>query len=258
MAQLSNRPAVLLTLPERAYLALNVAKLDADAAAVLVAISERESGGWSNAYRPASKNPGGGNDRGVLQFNSKAYPNISDDEAFDPVRAFARAGSIIKAKERGGREGFGPWDIGPNAYSGNPKQIDTSAAANAVRSPIDPSPKLVAKGLTGAGNAIAAGFDIPGPFDDWAKSGVDALPNPLDVGGDIVSAIVAVFQPVGDAFATIGRLFANLVDPGWWRRIGVGALGIGLILAAIVWMNRQAITSAIPAGRAAKAAGAIK
>lgn len=55
--------------------------------ATATAIVLRESGGDAKAYRPASQNPNGGNDRGWWQWNDKWHPDVSDVVAFDPVKS---------------------------------------------------------------------------------------------------------------------------------------------------------------------------
>lgn len=55
------------------------------------AIVLRESGGNATAYRDASQNRLGGNDRGWWQFNSKAHPDVSDIVAYDPIKSTAVA-----------------------------------------------------------------------------------------------------------------------------------------------------------------------
>lgn len=95
-----------------------------------VAIVGRETGGTfdTRAFRPASANPGGGNDRGMWQWNDKAHPEITDADAYDPQRATAWA-----ARKSAGFTDFGPWDIGPNAYSGDDKLPELQASAHWTR-----------------------------------------------------------------------------------------------------------------------------
>lgn len=96
-----------------------------DGVVTAVAIVGRETGGTfdTRAFRPASRNPAGGNDRGGWQFNDKYHPDVSDADAYDFKRATAHA-----ARKSAGFTDFGVWDIGPNAYSGRDKLPELMAS----------------------------------------------------------------------------------------------------------------------------------
>ena len=53
-----------------------------------------ESGGDTNALRPARLNPRGGDDRGLWQINNKAWPNVTDLTAYDPQASTMWAYSV--------------------------------------------------------------------------------------------------------------------------------------------------------------------
>jgi hypothetical protein len=211
-------PGITLSRPELAHLAINFAKLTGDDAATLVAIAHAESRGVTNAYRPASKNPSGGDDRGVLQWNSKAHPDISDADAYNPVRAFAIAGTKIAAAG-GGIAGMGAWNVGPKAYSGRERgDLDLTAARNAVASPVNPLQRIIGAGLL---------------------TEIGTIPAVLDAAGSGASTVVDAATGVLDWTLSLGTLLARLIDPTWWQRIGVGALGVAAVIAAIVITTRS-------------------
>lgn len=63
----------------------------------LIKLAFREGGLKRDAFRPEEKNPGGGEDRGVFQINSKAFPSISQEQANDPRFATLWAISLIES-----------------------------------------------------------------------------------------------------------------------------------------------------------------
>jgi hypothetical protein len=56
----------------------------------------------------------------------------------------------------------------------------------------------------------------------------------------------------------LGRLLENLLNPRFWLRVGQGLASAVLLLIGLGLVFRQDATSLIPAGRIAKAAGAMK
>jgi len=101
-----SQPSHYISMKEAANYAL-AAGFRGEAAAVIVAIAWAESDGNRYACRynpPTDKNPTGSWDRGILQINDYWHSEITDDQAFDPARAFQAAYSISK----GGTD-FGDW-----------------------------------------------------------------------------------------------------------------------------------------------------
>lgn len=74
------------------------------------AVMQGESGGDSNAYRPESKNPGGGNDRGLFQINDKWHPATKEQNMMDPETNIAYAAKVYK--QRGWRDWYAARKIG--------------------------------------------------------------------------------------------------------------------------------------------------
>ncbi len=132
------RPGCVLTLPEIAFIVLHTKQIAANLATI-TALSWRESaGGQTDAYRPTRLNPLGGEDRGIVQFNSDAFSWLSDDWCYHPLLAMSALGVVSK----GGLE-LGPWNIGPRHYGSVERtDLDLAAAAFAVENPANPYWKL--------------------------------------------------------------------------------------------------------------------
>lgn len=217
MATRRDVPGVTLTAPEIAYLAASVG-WTGDDIAVAVAIVLAESGGVTNAFRPESANPGGGNDRGLWQINDKAHPwtKGKDDLAvYHPFMATRFARDIY---DRSG--GWGAWNYGPKAYSGKSRTLDLAPGRAAAAAPVDPTPRLAAAGL------------------DGKPEGIGAVDIATRAGGAVLDAVGNVI-PWANGLAT---LLAAITSGAWWRRIGVGALGAGLVVVAIAVANRGILT----------------
>lgn len=63
--------------------------------ATAVAVALQESGGWTQA---TNVNPDGSIDRGLWQINSKAHPEVTEAQAFDPVWATAYAYQVYQGR----------------------------------------------------------------------------------------------------------------------------------------------------------------
>ena len=224
-------PGVTLTRPEIAWIVID-SGFRGDARVWATAIIWRESQGVTNAFRPASENPGGGDDRGICQFNSKAFPNISDDVAYAPRAAIKRMYYIANGESirphASDKDLFGAWNVGRYHY-GKTESVfsaaDEAAARAAVANPIDPRPRLEAAGANGTN------IDLNSPLE-----------NAVDKAGDVVSGPLDAFKGLASGLLSVLR---TLIDPHWWRRIGVGVLGALLIAAAIAVAARSQI---IPTG----------
>lgn len=178
-------------------------------------VVQAESGGNAGARNVNVGGPAPGSiDRGLFQFNNEAWPKITDAMADSPRIAFLLAWRITK-----GWQQWGPWT--------GSRGLDPAS---------EPSRLIIGTYESMTGEAVGKGlFGIP----------------------DIRPVVDAVKDAVGTALGwaeALGRLLSNLIDPSWWRRIGVGALGLLLIIAAIVFAvarsdaGKSAI-AATPAGR---------
>lgn len=230
-----NYPSVVLTAGEIAFMGARVG-FKGEALEAIVAIALRESGGVSNAYRDASKNPNGGNDRGLLQWNDKWNPDVSDADAYDPYKAMLIAyGKVERAGGQAGLAGFGYWGVGPKPL-GRPApltEVELSKARNGIAHPVDPQKRLDAAGLVG--KALGPDFtDVSSP----AQQAADAIADPLASLSEIV-----------------GRIGGNLLSGTWWKRIGVGALGLLLLVLAVSVAARSAALDTVTGGVAGKLTG---
>lgn len=176
-----------------------------------VAVAYAESGGVTNARcynvdgpdgRPTCnpRPPAGprGTDRGLYQFNDKAWPMIPDAAADNPQTA-VRLVSVIT-------DGFRDW--GP--WSGS-KGLDPSSA---------PFKAALAQFENELGEAIPKGiFGLPGEEQ-------------------LYDAASSVWGTVIGWAEALGKLLSVLISPTFWRRIGLGALGFILAAYALVSITR--------------------
>lgn len=185
---------------------------DTDAQAYAVAIVMRESGGNTAAYRPASRNPLGGEDRGLWQINSKAHPNVADSTAYN---AGAATGWAFRASS--GFTDWGPWGIGPNSYDGRDRTytLNLARARAAVAAPADPTAKLNTVGQL-------VGADGPPVQDDLDR---------------VIDGVGSVLEWPALAADVLRRL----LDAALWRRILIGAAGVLAVVLAVVLAARSSI-----------------
>lgn len=170
-----------------------------------------ESGGKTDAFRPASQNPRGGNDRGLWQINSKAHPDVSDMAAFDP-----NASTAIAYQLSAGFAQWGPWR---GSKGLDPNSTPSTTIATAYES------------MTG-------GVHDDTPILSQIDPDANGIPNAL---GGLLGWAEA-----------LGRLLSHLIDPGFWKRIGIGALGAAALVVGIVALLKDSIPT--PLGAALKGA----
>lgn len=223
--------------------------------AQLVAIVLRESGGRTDARRDKANNPGGGNDKGLFQLNDKA--NTFDEADPKPFDAYFNAGyavmmarhlrigemtpsgGIMPAWKAAGGLDLSPWG-GDNksnrpaiagGYAGTHPLTPSAAVIAAAKAPADPHAKLTAAGHLKV--AFTAAANGPTPMEQFVNKYGGTLPTvntewnlgPID---DIVSAVT-------DWATALGKLLGNLISGAWWRRVGIGALGVVLVIIAVVF-----------------------
>lgn len=199
---------------------------------VLTGIVLRESAGNPAA---TNTNKDGSIDRGLYQFNNKAHPNITDDIAFDPVKATEAAVQLSN-----GLTNFSPWKLS----AGN----RATYAANGV--------KLVNVGF-GIELPQKVWTQIEGTVlsDQFAHLTVQQKQSILDKVGNIIHGIPGVGQ-AEDATAGAAETGVNTVKSvadflqiivskvfsvQFWERVGLGALGVGIITTALVIMFKEPI-----------------
>ena len=147
-----------------------------------------------------------GVDRGLWQWNSVAWGPLTPDgqpnpRAISDLLAFDPvAASDTAYKVSDGFRTWGPWtgSRGLDPNSAESKLIRNSTNARALRG-------------------------------EYLTTGTEEIPfTPIDV-------------PRIDLFGwadALGRLLSNLISAEWWRRVGIGAAGIALIVLAVIYLNR--------------------
>lgn len=81
----------------------------------------------------------------------------------------------------------------------------------------------------------------------------------FDVSATATSAFVTVGNPVtdtGNVLANLESISTKLIDPNLWKRVSVGVFGAGLIVAAILFFNRDEVMQQIKTGTKAAEIGA--
>lgn len=215
-------------------------------------IALRESGGNAAAFRPASQNPDGGNDRGLWQINSKYWPNVSDATAFNAAASTAEVWKMSK-----GFQDWGPWktDRDPSYGLGSTNPNLAAAYNSAAVAFLAASGNTVYRGRNGAQSGVtraqldtlyAEGHGLRGgsTVGDIAKV---IAGNPVELTGGALASITP------DWMESLGKLLGNLLDPTFWRRIGIGAAGI-LLVAAAFYVWRAGSLLSMTTGKAAAVA----
>lgn len=138
-------------------------------------------------------------DRGLWQINSVAHPDISDAVAFDPQASTAAVFQMT--------DGF-------QIAKFNQIWVDAKGTKS--------------KGLDPA-NVAKASQEIAVPLaEGHITSGG------LDPGGVIAKVGGAVSALTPDWIGQLGSLLSNLLSGTWWKRIGIGALGVAVIIVALI------------------------
>lgn len=183
------------------------------AAEVAYAIVRAESDGVINAERPESRNPLGGRDRGIWQWNSKAWPDITDAQAFDPLAAT----DLARERSNGGAD-WGPWNLGPNAYTGRPRtDLDLGAARAAFAAHYRERYSLdeIRSRMT------ALGVD---PETGRARIETDNNFGPLG----------SIFGGLQDLIGLAWKALKLLTSGAFWRRAGIVIGGLVLLALGLV------------------------
>ena len=179
-----------------------------------------ESGGRTDAVcynvngpdgRPtcSPKPPAGprGVDRGLWQWNSKAWPQITDLQAFDPSASTEIAYTVSNAYTS-----FGPWS---KSRGMDPTSAQSKTIADTYESML--------------GRAVD-----DTPILSQIDPNADGVP-------DALGAVVGWAEG-------LGRLLSFLTSADWWRRVGLGALGVVLVAGAVVLLGRRSIISTATGG----------
>lgn len=214
------------TYPQLERLALN-AGFSASAAPIAAAIAMAESSGNPQA---TNHNTNGSTDYGLWQINSVHSGQFGTPGArwYDPQYNAQMAHTLWKS------QGFRPWSkYNSGAYhqfvnkSSKPATTATVSLLNAQNS-------VNAQGAVNAQNVGMLG-------DLGSLAGI--VPG-LGLSGALLGDLgdsVAGNNPFTE-FKTFGKLIALMVTPSFWLRAGVGALGIFIVLIAVVFMVESSKT----------------
>lgn len=134
-----------------------------------------------------------GIDRGLWQWNSKAWPDISDMAADEPETATDIAYRVSK-----GFTTWGPWR--------GSKGLDPNSAPS--------------KAVQAAFKDMMGDVRDDTPILSWIDPDANGTPDGL--------------APALGWLEALGKLLSNLLSPAWWRRLGIGALGLLLVIIAVV------------------------
>ena len=175
------------------------------------AVVMAESGGDTRAVNRS--NADGSIDRGAWQINSKAHPQVTEAQAFDWRWSTEYAKSISK----GGTD-YGLWSATRRADFGKFKDQARSAAGK------------IAAGNSGSSLADMAG-DVAGSVVTGGLGG--AVLDKLLPGNPIASLTDAL-----GALASLGiKLLGVLLDADFWKRLGLGLLGLALAIAGVMMLK---------------------
>lgn len=191
---------------------------------LFTSIALAESGGNTLAVNTAGNTPAGSRDRGLFQFNEYWNKDISDADAFDPVKATHWA--YVKS------DGF----TDTSEWTNSKGLSQTNISSTGSKLDFSPNTEL------GAAIGNTAGVYIGGLGDD-----INASINQLPGGTTITNAVSTVsdaLSSVTDWASGLGGLLSHLTSADWWKRIGIGALGIGIIILGLIAIFSKPIEQA--------------
>lgn len=203
--------------------------LSHDAALVATAIAKGESGWNTDAHNPVGRD----DSYGLWQINRKAHGDrFGTGDQLRDIMANARAMASLSANGTN----WQPWTVYTNDSWRKHMPAAREAAAAVALKPSTPAGwEDVAR--TGAGIPKGLGLGgIPQLLGDVAA-------NP----GDVIAGageILNIVNPFDDLIDFAGVALRALTDPAWWRRIGVGALGVLLLAGGAIWLGRDLIADA--------------
>lgn len=145
-----------------------------------------------------------GVDRGVWQWNSKAWPTITDQMADDPDIA-----TDIAYRVSNGFTSWGPWR----------------------------GSKRGSKGLDKTSTPYKT---IAAAYEGTLSVATDDTPVLSQIDPDANGTPDGIVPTVLDWTKALGKLLSSLISAAFWYRIGIGVLGAGSLIAAIVYIGKQA------------------
>jgi hypothetical protein len=165
-----------------------------DTAAVCYNVDDAQGNATCRKTPPAGVR---GTDRGLWQFNSKAFPDVTDVCAYE-----AQCSTAAAYFHSNGFTAFGPWSksagVDPSARRYDEVRATINAAWESMQGTVRDDTPILSQIDPDANGAPNVGL---GKLLGWTEA--------------------------------LGKLLSRLIDPAFWRRFGMGALGILLVLIAV-------------------------
>lgn len=200
--------------------------LSHSAAIVATAIAKGESGWNTDAHNGTGRD----DSYGLWQINRKAHGDrFGNGAQLKDIMANARAMASLSA----GGTNWKPWTVYTSGKYRSHITAATKAAAEVVL------PPNTAEGWEDVARN-GAGIMQKGGIEKLPQLAGDLIGNP----GDAIGAIGAL-TPLDEIAGAAVAILAALGDPAWWRRIGVGALGVLVLIGGALWLGRDLITDAV-------------
>lgn len=212
---------------------------------IATAIVLKESGGDDQRINPNDN--GQGRSRGWWQFlerywNADSTPAVPDSVALSPTLSTDAAFVVSRQFTN-----WQPWHSGGHDLAAEFAETD-----HARKSWTDGHAAMMADAAKSLPPAL---LTVLGQTSGQVAPRVEDSLGDMLGGGKIGTAVDAVVSPFAGLVGGLGRILAALTSATWWRRIGIGAAGVALIIGAVALANRNTIAKATPAGAAASALG---
>jgi hypothetical protein len=191
-------------------------------AVMFTSIVLAESGGRTEAVGPVGE-------RGIFQIYLKAHPDVTVAQAVDPEQS-AEAAKRISS----GWTNTRPWSTANNGS--NKKYLSTAQSAAPA------GEQQAAAGLVVQAGGGLAGSTIGNVAGALAGSPLSVLTGTLNP-----------FSGLADIAKVFAAFFGAITNAQFWKRIGIGALGVGLVIVAIMVFTDTSPGDVVEAG--SKAAG---
>lgn len=196
---------------------------------VYTGIVLKESGGDSQAL---NANDSGSPSRGWWQIREVNHPTVTAAMAFDPLQATAYAYKISNGFDLNGVD---PW-IGPGRDSIGDEFGTNANRFQAFYKAIGAAAQVGAfDASTDNVNRLYASLGIPLQVQENSDSGFDDSGDfgPFNVPGKIVDGVEAGVGAITGGFDAVGDLVSTIMNPTFWKRVGIGALGLLVVLVAV-------------------------
>lgn len=238
-------PADVFRLVDQTYRKNKGEPVPYPAGIVATFVALKESGGNTSVI--SEPNDDGSVDVGLWQWNSKAWPQITRAMALDPVVATQL---VYEVTEGFSATKWGPW-LGDNDTIGELidwSPYNQSSFKRAIQAAIQ---------VGAFPNATDARInDI---FEQFGTSlhendGSDgiSLPGVVTPGGLAVDAIDNPLESLTEWTEGLKQFFSVILSPTFWKRIGIGALGVAVLIAALVWYNKDEVAAVVTKGTMGK------